>query len=79
VLRRDKATFSANLDASETQHSSELQLEILPSSTNEIIKVVDYELLKTDPGIRPPISNYHSNINFRIMLEMFNVTQNLQS
>ncbi|XP_058739937.1 uncharacterized protein LOC131612140 [Vicia villosa] len=36
------------------------------SSTNveasESIKVVDYELLETDPGIRPPISSYHPDI-----------------
>ncbi|XP_057428022.1 uncharacterized protein LOC130721274 [Lotus japonicus] len=49
VLSRDKTTSSsANLDASET-----------PS---EGIKIVDYELLETDPGIRPPISSYHPNI-----------------
>jgi hypothetical protein len=30
--------------------------------TNEGIKVVDYELLETDPGIRPPISSYHPDI-----------------
>ncbi|RCW19135.1 hypothetical protein GLYMA_12G115000v4 [Glycine max] len=31
-------------------------------STSSSIKVVDYELLETDPGIRPPISNYHPDI-----------------
>uniref|UniRef100_A0A0R0F758 TTF-type domain-containing protein n=1 Tax=Glycine max TaxID=3847 RepID=A0A0R0F758_SOYBN len=35
---------------SETQHPS------------ESIKVVDYELLETDPRIRPPISSYHPDI-----------------
>ncbi|AES81665.1 transmembrane protein, putative [Medicago truncatula] len=33
-----------------------------PNSTTERIKVVDYEGLETDPGIRPPISNYHPDI-----------------
>ncbi|KAI5421239.1 hypothetical protein KIW84_044900 [Lathyrus oleraceus] len=47
---RYKATSSANLEASETQHQ------------NESIKVVDYELLETDPRIRPPISSYHPDI-----------------
>ncbi|KAH1227879.1 Zinc finger MYM-type protein 1 [Glycine max] len=50
VLSRDKATSSVNLEASETQHPS------------ESIKVVDNELLETDPGIRPPISSYHPDI-----------------
>ncbi|RZC26002.1 hypothetical protein D0Y65_004609 [Glycine soja] len=50
ALSRDKATSSINLEASETQHPS------------ESIKVVDYELLETDPGIRPPISSYHPDI-----------------
>ncbi|KRH30943.1 hypothetical protein GLYMA_11G216600v4, partial [Glycine max] len=31
-------------------------------STSSSIKVVDYELLETDPGIRPPISSYHPHI-----------------
>uniref|UniRef100_A0A0R0F360 TTF-type domain-containing protein n=1 Tax=Glycine max TaxID=3847 RepID=A0A0R0F360_SOYBN len=50
VLSRDKATSLVNLEASETQHPS------------ESIKVVDYELLETYPGIRPPISSYHPDI-----------------
>ncbi|KHN33218.1 hypothetical protein glysoja_027905 [Glycine soja] len=50
VFSRDKSTSSVNLEASETQHPS------------ESIKVVDYELLETDPGIRPPISSYHPDI-----------------
>ncbi|KAL5130844.1 Zinc finger MYM-type protein 1 [Glycine soja] len=50
VLSRDKSTSSVNLEASKTQHPS------------ESIKVVDYELLETNPGIRPPISNYHPDI-----------------
>ncbi|KAL5155937.1 Zinc finger MYM-type protein 1 [Glycine soja] len=50
ILSRDKATSSVNLEASETQHPS------------ESIKVVDYELLETYPGIRPLISSYHPGI-----------------
>jgi hypothetical protein len=50
VLSRDKASSSANVEAMETQHP------------NEGIEIVDYELLETDPGIRPPISSYHPNI-----------------
>jgi hypothetical protein len=50
VLSKDKATSSANVESSETQHPS------------ESIKVVDYELLETDPGIRLPISSYHPDI-----------------
>ena len=52
VISRDKATSSVNLEASETQ----------PPTPSESIKVVDYELLETDPGIRPPISSYHPDI-----------------
>jgi hypothetical protein len=37
------------------------------------------EPLETKPGIRPPTSSYLPNINFKIMLEMFDVTQMLQS
>jgi hypothetical protein len=50
VLSKDKATSSANQEPSETQHPS------------EGIKIVDYELLETDPGIRLPISSYHPDI-----------------
>jgi hypothetical protein len=50
LFSRDKASSSANVEAMETQHP------------NEGIEVVDYELLETDPGIRPPISSYHPNI-----------------
>jgi hypothetical protein len=38
-----------------------------------------WEPLETKPGIRPPTSSYLPNINFKIMLEMFDVTQMLQS
>jgi hypothetical protein len=37
-----------------------------------------YELLESGPTIRPQISSYHTDINFRIILEMFDMTQNLQ-
>ncbi|XP_045797831.1 uncharacterized protein LOC123892019 [Trifolium pratense] len=50
VLSRDKASSSATVEATEIQHPSEGS------------KVVDYELLETDPGIKPPISNYHPDI-----------------
>jgi len=30
---------------------------------NESIKVVDYEVLETNSGIRPSISSYHPNIH----------------
>ncbi|KEH31942.1 hypothetical protein MTR_4g108770 [Medicago truncatula] len=49
VLSRDQASSSTS-QASNTN--------ISPNSTNKGIKVVDYELLETDPGIRPPISSY---------------------
>lgn len=52
VLSKDKTTSPANLEASKTQHPT-------PS---ESIKNVDYELLKTDPRIRPPILSYPPNI-----------------
>ncbi|AES70796.1 hypothetical protein MTR_3g062480 [Medicago truncatula] len=39
VLSRDKASSSTT--------------DIAPNSTNEGVKVVDYKLLETDPGIRP--------------------------
>ncbi|CAI8583616.1 unnamed protein product [Vicia faba] len=58
VLSRDKATSSINLEASETQHPS------------ESIKVVDYELLETDPGIRPPISSYHHDIQNEVIKDV---------
>ncbi|XP_024642232.2 zinc finger MYM-type protein 1-like [Medicago truncatula] len=48
VLSRDKASSSTT--------------DIAPNSTNEGVKVVDYKLLETDPGIRPPISSYHPDI-----------------
>ncbi|KAG5094901.1 hypothetical protein JHK84_050489 [Glycine max] len=57
-LERDKATSSVNLEASETQNPS------------EIIKVVDYELLETDPGIRPPISSYHPDIQNEVIKDV---------
>lgn len=50
MLSRDKATSSENLEVLETQRP------------NESIKVIDYELLETDPGIRAPISSYHTDI-----------------
>lgn len=50
VLSRDKATSSANLEASETQHQS------------ESIKVVNYDLLETNSGIKHSISSYHPDI-----------------
>lgn len=49
-LSRHKVTSSTELEASETQHPS------------ETIKVVNYELLGTDLETRPPISNYHPDI-----------------
>ena len=62
VLFRDKASSSANQEPSNNRYLSEPQPEVIPNSTNEGIKVANYELLEMDPGLRPPISSYHPNI-----------------
>jgi len=46
--------------------SIEPQPKVIPNSTNEGIKVVDYEMLETDRGLRPPISSYHPNIQHEV-------------
>ncbi|CAK8579330.1 unnamed protein product [Lathyrus sativus] len=61
VLSRDKATSLANLEASETQHPS------------KSIKVVDYELLETDSGIRPLILSYHPDIQNEVRKAYLNI------
>ncbi|CAL5203786.1 unnamed protein product [Lathyrus oleraceus] len=61
VLSRDKTTSSENLEVSETQRPS------------ESIKVVDSELLETDPGIRPPISSYYPDIQNEIRKTYLNI------
>lgn len=33
---------------------------------NVSIKIIDYELLETDPEIRPTISNYHLDIQNKV-------------
>ncbi|CAL5205256.1 unnamed protein product [Lathyrus oleraceus] len=50
MLSKDKVISSTNLEASEIPHPS------------ESIKIADFELLETDPGIRSPISSYHIDI-----------------
>jgi len=62
VLSKDKASSSANHEPSNTRHPIEPQPEVIPNSTNEGIKVVDYEMLDTNLGLRPSISSYHPDI-----------------
>jgi len=59
MLSSDKVSSSANQELSNTRHPIEPTPEVMPNSTNDGIKVVDYEMLETDPGLRPSISSYH--------------------
>jgi hypothetical protein len=61
-----KAISLANQEASNTRHPSETKPQVIPNSTTESLKVIDYEVLKTDPGIKPSISSYHPNIQDKV-------------